>query len=147
MRTVKNGVSKSKNVQKVQSDEKGKATPETKKDAILEASKNTPESILKEQTKNLIANFRPTAEERIKNAEKFQILTTKYDHLKAKKEELEKFKISSDGTKEHIYFENAEGYKLEISNSNIIEQMLTLAENTLNGILQNTQNEVQDFVI
>ena len=114
-----------------------------KKGSNSEAVKNE----LKEQTKFLIANLKPTAEDRIKNAEKFQILTEKYSHLKAKKEEMEKFKISSDGTKDRIYFENSEGYKLEVSNSNIIEEMINLAELTLNKILINTQSEVQSFVI
>lgn len=116
---------------------------EAKKGSNAEAVKNE----LKEQTKHLIENFRPTAEDRIKNAEKFKILTAKYEHLKAKKEELEKFKISSDGTKERIYFENSEGFKLEVSNSNIVEEMINLAELTLNNILINTQSEVQTFVI
>lgn len=102
---------------------------------------------VKKETKVLIANFRPSAEERIKNAQKFQILTKKYDHLKEKKEELERFKISSDGTEEHIYFQNSEGYKLEVSNSNVIEKMLKLAEETLTGILNETEKQVQEFVI
>lgn len=102
---------------------------------------------VKKEAKVLIADFRPTAEERIKNAQKFQILTKKYDHLKEKKEELERFKISSDGTEEHIYFQNSEGYKLEVSNSNVIEKMLKLAEETLTGILKETEKQVQEFVI
>jgi len=99
------------------------------------------------ETQKMIAEMRPTAEQRIQNAEKFKILTSKYDHLKAKKEELEKFKISSDGTKERIYFENSEGYKLEVSNSNIVNDMLKLAETTLTSILEATQKEVQEFII
>lgn len=120
---------------------------EPKKTVAPKVTESKKAEEVKKETKVLIANFRPTAEERIKNAQKFQILTKKYDHLKEKKEELERFKISSDGTGEHIYFENAEGYKLEISNSNVIEQMISLAENTLNRILQTTETEVQEFVI
>lgn len=147
MTKVKTVVSKNRNVQTVNGTEKAKTATNLQK---LDFSKTTQkEEIpdLAEKTKNLIATFRPSAEERIKNAEKFKILTEKYDHLKAKKEELEKFKISSDGTKERIYFENAEGYKLEVSNSNIIDDMLKLAENTLNGILNDTEKQVQDFII
>ena len=103
--------------------------------------------VLSTETQKLIERFKPTAEERIKNAEKFTILTKKYDHLKNKKEELEKFKISSDGMKEKIFFENAEGFKLEVSNSNIVEEMLQLAEKTLSNILTNTEKQVQEFVI
>ncbi|MGJ8760392.1 MAG: hypothetical protein ACSHXA_07580 [Polaribacter sp.] len=145
--TVKNG--KMQTVKKV-ADTKAAAQPKKvdifehlKKDEAQETKKEQ----LKEQTKELIATFRPSAEERIKNMAKFQILTKKYDVLKEKKEELEKFKISSDGTQEKIFFENSQGYKLEVSNSNIIDEMLSLAENTLNNILQTTEEQVQNFVI
>jgi hypothetical protein len=126
----------------------------TSKKAIAPKKVETPKATdskkaeeVKKETKVLIANFRPSAEERIKNAQKFQIITKKYDHLKEKKEELERFKISSDGTEEHIYFQNSEGYKLEVSNSNVIEKMLKLAEETLTGILNETEKQVQEFVI
>jgi protein-arginine kinase len=150
METVKKGAStkqKNGNVQTVKETEKAKTATNLQKLDFSTTTQKEEIPDLAEKTKNLIATFRPSAEERIKNAEKFKILTEKYDHLKAKKEELEKFKISSDGTKERIYFENAEGYKLEVSNSNIIDDMLKLAEDTLNGILNNTEKQVQDFVI
>ena len=147
MTRVKTVVEKNGNVQTVKGTEKTKTTNNLQKVDDSNPIKKEETAELAEKTKNLIASFRPSAEERIKNAEKFKILTEKYDHLKAKKEELEKFKISSDGTKERIYFENAEGYKLEVSNSNIINDMLKLAENTLNGILNDTEKQVQDFII
>ncbi|WP_341221042.1 hypothetical protein [Polaribacter atrinae] len=145
--TVKNG--KMQTVKKV-ADTKAAAQPKKmdifehlKKDEAQETQKEQ----LKDQTETLIATFRPTAEERIKNAEKFKILTEKYAALKTKKDELEKFKISSDGTKEQIYFENAAGYKLQVSNSNVIDAMLKLADKTLSDFLNKTQEEVQNFVI
>lgn len=147
MTKVKTVVSKNGNVQTVKGTEKAKTATNLQKLDFSTTTQKEEIPDLAEKTKNLIATFRPTAEERIKNAEKFKILTEKYDHLKAKKEELEKFKISSDGTKERIYFENAEGYKLEVSNSNIIDSMLQLAEDTLNGILNKTEKQVQDFII
>lgn len=147
MSGVKNGVQKIENVQTAKIAETKKVTAQAEKVTVLKAVKDQEKESITEQTKVLIANFKPTAEERIKNAEKFKILTEKYAHLKVKKDELEKFKISSDGTKERIYFENAEGYKLEISNSNIISEMLALAENTLNNILGETQEQVQNFII
>jgi len=147
MKATKNAPQKNGNVQSSKTLEIAKNSTNGKKDAILDQEKTAKKEEIKQEAKILISAFRPTAEERIKNMEKFQILTAKYDHLKAKKEELEKFKISSDGTKERIYFENSEGYKLEVSNSNIVNDMLALAENTLSEILNNTQNEVQEFVI
>jgi uncharacterized protein VirK/YbjX len=151
-KTVEKATPKTKKVQTVKKVAEPKAAAHVGKVDIFEHMKKSTaqekqKEQLKEQTKVLIANFRPSAEERIKNAEKFQILTNKYDHLKAKKDEMEKFKISSDGTKEKIYFENAEGFKLEVSNSNIIDAMLKLADNTLTGILADTEKQVQEFVI
>ncbi|MEI6865789.1 hypothetical protein [Flavicella sp.] len=101
----------------------------------------------KKELHKMIQNFAPTAEERIKNAENFKILTTKFEHLKEKKDELDKFKISSDGTQEKIYLENSEGFKFEVSNTKIMDETLKLLENTLNGILSNTKKQVEDFII
>lgn len=136
---VEKNKSSKENVQKISSVQNGKVDPVQQKSEVSE--------VLKMETQKMIAEMRPTAEQRIQNAEKFKIFTSKYDHLKAKKEELEKFKISSDGTKERIYFENSEGYKLEVSNSNIVNDMLKLAETTLTSILEATQKEVQEFII
>lgn len=147
METIKKGASTKQKSENVQTAESKKATPTVKKAAILKKVVQEEKEEVKQQTQKMITNFKPTAEERIKNAEKFKILTSKYDHLKAKKEEMEKFKISSDGTKERIYFENSEGFKLEVSNSNIVNNMLQLAENTLNEIVNKTEKEVQEFVI
>ena len=124
-----------------------KPTEAVKKPAI---SKPAKPQIKKEEKKieDVIKNFAPpTAEQRIKNAENFKILTNKFAHLKQKSDELNRFKISSDGTKEKIYLENAEGFKFEVSNSKIIDETLNLLENTLNTILSNTEKEVQNFVI
>ena len=49
--------------------------------------------------------------------------------------------------KEKIYLENAEGFKFEVSNSKIIDETLNLLETTLNKILSDTEQQVQDFVI
>ena len=147
METIKKGASTKQKNGNVQNSKTAKVTAEPKKATVSNEVKKVENESLKNETLKMIGNFRPSAEERIKNAEKFKILTEKYDHLKVKKEELEKFKISSDGTKEKIYFENAEGYKLEVSNSNIIDKMLSLAEDTLNGILGDTEKQVQEFVI
>ena len=144
MKATKNATVKKENVQNAKPLKVGKKEVIAEKKPPL---KVVQKETITTETQNLIERFKPTAEERIKNAEKFTILTKKYDHLKNKKEELEKFKISSDGMKEKIFFENAEGFKLEVSNSNIVEEMLQLAEKTLCNILTNTEKQVQEFVI
>ena len=100
-----------------------------------------------EELKSIITSFAPSAEQRIKNAENFKILTTKFEHLKTKSDELNRFKISSDGIKERIYLENAEGFKFEVSNSKIIEETVKLLESTLTAILTETENQVKNFII
>ncbi|WP_372744279.1 hypothetical protein [Lutibacter sp.] len=124
------------------------ATPkkEVKKEEIVKTAKISAEET-KKQTETIIKSFAPSAEERIKNAENFKILTNKFAHLKTKSDELKRFKISSDGTKEKIYLENAEGFKFEVSNSKIIDETLNLLETTLNNILGETEEQVKNFVI
>ena len=119
----------------------------SKKPAISEIPK-TQKKETANDVKEIIKSFAPpTAEQRIKNAENFKILTNKFEHLQTKSDELKRFKISSDGTKEKIYLQNSEGFKFEVSNSKIIDETLNLLENTLNSILKATEKEVQDFVI
>jgi thymidylate synthase len=129
-----------------------------KKEAIVETQKEvkkeeTPGVLLdgpkveKKTTEEIIKTFAPSAEERIKNADNFKILTNKFAHLKTKSDELKRFKISSDGTKEKIYLENAEGFKFEVSNSKIVDATLKLLETTLDEILSNTEKQVQEFII
>lgn len=95
----------------------------------------------------LLEQLRPSADERIKNAEHFGILTNKFNHLKEKNEGLKRFRLSSDGTKETIYLENAEGYKFEVRNSNIIDEVVGILQTKLNGLLKHSEEEIQNFVI
>lgn len=148
--------SKTDNIQKkvliVKPDVKMKKTEnetplKEEKKQTFEAPKKTLQEETVKKTEAIIKSFAPSAEERIKNAENFKILTNKYAHLKSKSEELKKFKISSDGTKEKIYLENSEGFKFEVSNSKIIENTLNLLEDTLNTILLDTEQQVQNFII
>lgn len=118
-----------------------------KKEAIIESQNLGEPKVEKQTTEEIIKTFAPSAEERIKNADNFKILTNKFAHLKTKSDELKRFKISSDGTKEKIYLENAEGFKFEVSNSKIVEATLNLLEATLEEILSNTEKQVQEFII
>ena len=108
-----------------------KPTATVKKPTILKPTE--PQKKMEDKkVAEIIQGFAPpSAEERIKNAENFKILTNKFEHLNKKSDELQRFKISSDGTKEKIYLENAEGFKFEVSNSKIIDEVLKLLEATL----------------
>ena len=122
-----------------QAPQKGKLNSTTQK-----PTENRP---LENEVKKLIQSFKPSAEDRIRNAENFGILTTKFEHLKTKNEELKKFKISSDGTKEQISLSNAAGFKIEVTNSKVVEEVQELMQKVLDKMLAKAQNEVQQFVI
>jgi hypothetical protein len=122
-------------------------TEEPAKD-ILEAEKDAlPGNEKVEEVKAVIEQLAPTAEDRIKRAANFGILTAKFTHLKMKNDELEKFIISSDGTKEKLVLENSGGAKIEVNNSLILGEVTELLKSKLTDLLQSTENEVKNFVI
>ena len=94
-----------------------KPTQEQPKAVISEASKV-------EQVQEVKRLLNPTAEQRLKSLEQMKILGEKFTFLKVKEDELEKFILSSDGTKEKISLSNASGFKFEVSNSQTIEKVL-----------------------
>jgi len=91
--------------------------------------------------------LKPTAEDRIRRLENFQLLTKKFQHLKTKKDELNAFLISSDGQKEKLVLKNSEGYILEVSNSEVILETTKLMENILDNLLAKAEKEVQEFEV
>ncbi len=102
---------------------------------------------IEEKVKAIITSFMPSAEDRIKNAENFGILTTKFAHLKTKNEELKKFQISSDGSKEQLLLKNSVGFELKVSNSIVMSKVLELLQFELNSLLTSAEKEVKEFII
>lgn len=95
----------------------------------------------------VINSFLPSAEDRIKRAENFTIISNKFTHLKTKKDELEKFVLSSDGTKEKIVLENSTGQKFSVSNTTVLEKIKNLMNDELGELLQTAEREVRTFEI
>lgn len=125
--------------------QKGKnaQTPKNEKsNPVIE--KATP---IKKAVETIIKKLQPSADDRIRNAENFDILTTKYAHLKNKNEELKKFSISSDGSKEKLTLVNSTGFEFTVSNSQIISKAVEVFQNDLDRLLQNAEKEVQEFII
>lgn len=100
-----------------------------------------------EEVKKIVKSVSVTADDRIKNAENFGILTKKYQFLKTKNEDLQSFKISSDGTKEHLKLENAAGFTFTVSNSNVMQKVVGLLQTELSGLLSATEKEVKEFEV
>ena len=120
---------------------------ETAKDTPVAENVSLPGAEKIEEVKATIEQFAPTAEDRIKRAANFSILTGKFTHLKMKTDELEKFIISSDGTKEKLVLENSAGAKIEVNNSVILGKVKELLQGNLSELLRTTENEVKTFVI
>ena len=89
----------------------------------------------------------PSASARIKKLENFQILAKKHDFLIAKRTELEKFILSSDGTKEKVILKNASGFELEVSASQVVEKVLYVVKEELDGFISKSEKDVLSFNI
>ena len=89
----------------------------------------------------------PTANARIKKLENFQLLAKRHQFLVDKTEQLDKFIISSDGTKEKIVLKNAEGYEFEVSNSQVVEKVTDLIKAELAVFVEKSEKEVLTFPI
>lgn len=115
-----------------------KATEEVKKTVENETAK----AIQEAEIKRLI---NPTVEQRLKSMEHMRILGEKFTFLKDKKDNLEKFILSSDGTKEKITLSNAKGFLFEVSNSQTIEKVLQVIQNDLDLFTTRAEKEILEF--
>lgn len=73
-------------------------------------------------------------------AKKHQFLITNID-------ELDKFIISSDGTKEKIILKNAEGSELQVTNSQVVEKVVEVISGQLDTFIDKSEKEVLQFNI
>ena len=129
-----------KNLTSVKVVETQKTTEEVKKPIISEVEKN-------KASNEIIKMLNPSAEQRLKSLENFKILGDKFNYLKGKQDELSRFVLSSDGTKEKISLSNASGFKFEVSNSQTIEKVIELIQNDLNIFTEKAEKEVLTFSI
>lgn len=132
--------------------EKAKELPGAKNGKSTETEKKDVQNVIseqaeKKQTLELIKKFAPTAEQRLQNLERFKILGDRHTFLKKKEDELSKFIISSDGTKERITLSNASGFTFEVSNSQTLEKVVSIIENDLKLFVQKSEQEILDFQV
>lgn len=113
---------------------------EPKKDTNSIASK------MNEETENF--NFlNPSAETRIKRSEQFLVLGEKFKSLKAMEDNLTKFILSSDGSKEKIELSNNSGFKFVVSNTQTIEKVLDVIQKELSVFIERADTEIKAFII
>lgn len=123
--------------------QKPKKAEEKKTD--LKAVKNS-NSVEKSNTK-IDEVLKPTAESRLKKLENFKILAERHNFLSKKNDDLQKFIVSSDGTKEKLSLSNAQGFSFEVSNSQVLEKCLYVIKEELQKITSHSEQEVLKFQI
>lgn len=107
----------------------------------------TAKNDLQQKENEIKAMLNPTAEQRLKNLKNFQLLGQRFEYLKNKQDELNTFNISNDTTKEKLKLTNASGFVFELSNSNVIEEVIAVIGKHLDGKLAKTENEILEFSI
>lgn len=123
-----------------------KAKETTKATAKSETQPTKAKNVILSKTPiNAIIN--PTPEDKIQRAENFAILAKRHNFLKTKKEELDRFIISSDGTKEKIILQNADGFAFEVSNTQVIEKVVDVVQNELATFINHSSNEILNYSI
>jgi alanyl-tRNA synthetase len=105
----------------------------------------------KEALNALVEKFKPeppkSAEERISKMKQFEALSNRYKTLKEKDEELKTFHAGNDKTGAKITFQNAQGFRHEVQNSNVIDRLTQAAKEELSILLAEAENEILTFII
>jgi len=110
---------------------------------VLEEKKELPNK--NEVLDNL---FTPTtAEQRIKNLDIFKKMAEKHNFLREKADDLNAYLVSRDGMREKLIIKSDGNNEFEISNSNIIEEILNLCASKLDGLIQESNKQVLTFQI
>ena len=99
----------------------------------------------KEQINKLLAPT--TAEQRIKNHGLFTTLVDKHKFLTEKADNHNAYMVGRDGMKEKLSIKSDSGMSFEISNSNIIEEILILCGDKLQKMLDDSDKQILTFEI
>lgn len=111
-------------------------------------AENTTEVKAQEQNTSLVVMSKATtAQERIEKAEQFDILAGRFDYLKTKKQDLEKFVLKNDGLSGCRLSVVSGSAQFDVQNTNIISELLTLCNVKLNALLNEAENEILNFKI
>tara|TARA_B100002049_G_C15930806_1_gene312147 strand:+ start:246 stop:644 length:399 start_codon:yes stop_codon:yes gene_type:complete len=125
--------------------EKAQTAKANNKTTLKKAEDVKPQEAKSNTTIKDIVN--PTAQSRIQKIKNFEILANKFSFLENKKQELEQFIISNDGTKEKLTLSNVNGYKFEVSNSQVLEKVVELLDTELTTFLEKSEKEILAYSI
>jgi hypothetical protein len=101
----------------------------------------------KQQETEIKALLNPSAEQRLENAKKFNLLSERYSHLKRKQDELHAFSISNDNTEEKFKLTNSTGFVFQSSNTEVINKIVSVLSDYLTERISTTKNEILDFTV
>lgn len=103
----------------------------------------------KADAKAMLEKFKPepviSAEHRIERVKHFEAISKRFNQLKEKDNDLKMFVAGDDKTNAKITFENAQGFKFEVRNTNVIERLSREASQELSILLKESENEVLTF--
>lgn len=116
--------------------------------AKVELVKPAAEPTKAEQKETLRKILEPlTAEQRIRNAENFQKLAEKHTFLTQKSDELNSFMVGRDGLREKAIIMNDNQQTFEISNTQVIEEVLNLCSAKLDHLITESKEQILNFPI
>lgn len=147
-KNVANGIDNKTTVLSIAKNEnQNVSAPDAKQDKP-EATAEPKEVVsIDQQVKDILHAPRPSAEDRIKNAKNFEILTTRFEFLKNKAEELNRFNLHNAGTNTKLILKNQSGADFEVLNSGVIDEVLNVMGEKLKKLLTDTEAEVLNFQI
>ncbi|AQX08049.1 hypothetical protein [Elizabethkingia ursingii] len=111
-------------------------------------TENAKNDVLQGKKEVLDKIFTPTtADDRLKNLNLFQKLAEKHNFLKDKADTLNAYMIGRDGMKEKLSIKSDCGMEFQISNSNIIEEILILCTSKLDKMMEESNTQILTFNI
>jgi hypothetical protein len=86
-----------------------------------------------------------SAAQKLEKKKTLDNLQTKFEHLKEKKEEFERFAMHSDGTNEKLVLHNGKGQRVEASNSEVVRIAVGNLSQQLEEKYKATEQEILSF--
>ena len=120
-------------------------TPPTQPQPVAEP-KQEAKQVKEDESKTIFVTTIPnkTADQKLKDLEKMKILANKYNFLNEKRDNLEKFILSSDGTKEKFTMSNSSS-TFEVFNPETLKKILATVLADLNDLTNKTEAELLSF--
>ena len=88
-----------------------------------------------------------SADERILRADNFKIITDRFQVLRQRQDDLTKLLLSKDGSRETLTIKNQNGKSYEVTNSQVIADVVALLKTKGDAALAETADEILNFKI